>query len=86
MCLAFLLTQSREIGPLLLGALAAGLLGALCVLAITLSTRLKEDAAIGIVLSVFFGVGIVLLTRIQKLRRRKPERASTSSSSDRPRR
>ena len=28
---------------------------------------LKEDSAIGIILSVFFGVGIVLLTRIQKM-------------------
>jgi manganese/zinc/iron transport system permease protein len=30
-------------------------------------SRVKEDAAIGIVLSVFFGAGIVLLTHIQKL-------------------
>ncbi len=30
-------------------------------------SRIKEDSAIGIVLSVFFGVGIVLLTYIQKL-------------------
>ena len=30
-------------------------------------SRIKEDAAIGIVLSVFFGAGIVLLTTIQKM-------------------
>ncbi len=64
-CVAFLLTESRSLGPLLAGALVAGLLGAACVQAITRSTRLKEDAALGLVLSIFFAVGIVLLTLIQ---------------------
>lgn len=64
-CVAFLITSSRALGPLLLGALIAGLLGAVCIQAITRSTRLKEDAALGIVLSIFFAVGIVLLTLIQ---------------------
>jgi manganese/zinc/iron transport system permease protein len=64
-CVAFLLTSSRSLGPLLLGALCAGLLGAACVQAIIRSTRLKEDAALGLVLSIFFAVGIVLLTLIQ---------------------
>jgi manganese/zinc/iron transport system permease protein len=66
-CLAFLLTGSKEPLPLLLGALAAGVIGALVVLGIVRGSRVKEDAAIGLVLSVFFGFGIVLLTRIQKL-------------------
>jgi manganese/zinc/iron transport system permease protein len=64
-CVAFLLTGSRAIGPLLAGALVAGLLGAACVQLITRATRLKEDSALGIVLSIFFAVGIVLLTLIQ---------------------
>ncbi|MEM8933808.1 MAG: iron chelate uptake ABC transporter family permease subunit, partial [Acidobacteriota bacterium] len=66
-CLGFLLTGSKTPVPLFLGALASGLLGALVILAIVRFSRLKEDTAIGMVLSVFFGVGIVLLTYIQKL-------------------
>jgi manganese/zinc/iron transport system permease protein len=66
-CLVFLLTGSKQPIPLLLGALAAGVAGALVVLGIVRGSRVKEDSAIGLVLSVFFGFGIVLLTRIQKL-------------------
>lgn len=66
-CVGYLLTRSKSPLPLFLGALVAGLIGALLILAVVRWSRIKEDAAIGIVLSVFFGVGIVLLTRIQKL-------------------
>jgi manganese/zinc/iron transport system permease protein len=66
-CLAFLLTGTKATLPLLGGALVAGILGALYVLVVVRGSRVKEDAAIGIVLSVFYAVGIVLLTRIQKL-------------------
>lgn len=65
-CLAFLLTQSKNTLVLFSGALVTGLLGALFILGIVRLSRIKEDAAIGMVLSVFFGVGIVLLTFIQK--------------------
>jgi manganese/zinc/iron transport system permease protein len=64
-CVAFMLTHTRSLPPLLLGAAAAGLLGAFCVQAVTRHSRIKEDAALGLVLSVFFGVGILLLTIIQ---------------------
>ena len=66
-CLAYMLTLSKNPGPLFLGALVAGLFGALSILAISRFSRIKEDSAIGIVLSTFFAVGIVLLTHIQKL-------------------
>jgi manganese/zinc/iron transport system permease protein len=66
-CLVFLLTGSKQPLPLLLGALAAGVAGALVVLGVVRGSRVKEDSAIGLVLSVFFGFGVVLLTRIQKL-------------------
>ena len=66
-CVAFLLTGSKAPIPLLLGALAAGIAGSLLILAVVRWSRVKEDAAIGIVLSTFFGAGIVLLTRIQQL-------------------
>ncbi len=70
-CLAFLAGSALGVGPrspllLLAGALLTAWLGTLLVLGITRTTRLKQDAAIGIVLSVFFGAGIVLLTYIQK--------------------
>lgn len=65
-CLAYLVTGSKTPLPLFLGALVTGLLGALLILATVRWSRIKEDSAIGVVLSVFFGVGIVLLTFIQK--------------------
>jgi manganese/zinc/iron transport system permease protein len=66
-CIGYLSTGSKAPLPLFLGALTAGLLGALLILAVVRWSRIKEDSAIGIVLSVFFGGGIVLLTHIQKL-------------------
>lgn len=65
--LAFLLTASKNPLVLLLGAAAAGWIGTLLVLLFTKTTKTKEDAALGIILSVFFGFGIFLLTIIQKL-------------------
>lgn len=51
---------------LLTGAAASGALGVLCILGITRFTRIKEDAALGIVLSVFFGLGVALLGIVQR--------------------
>lgn len=65
-CLAFLLLGRREFAGLLGGAMATGLLGVITVSLLTRHTRIKEDAAIGIVLSVFFGAGIVLSGLIQR--------------------
>lgn len=63
--LAFLLTASKAPLVLVLGAALAGWLGTLCVMGITGRSRVPYDAALGIVLSVFFGLGMVLLTWIQ---------------------
>ncbi|HLE76211.1 MAG TPA: iron chelate uptake ABC transporter family permease subunit [Candidatus Babeliales bacterium] len=65
--LAFLLTWSKNPLILLAGGACAGLLGAACVTIITHYSSLKHDTALGIVLSVFFGSGLVLLTHVQKL-------------------
>jgi manganese/zinc/iron transport system permease protein len=65
--LAFVLTRSKEPLVLMLGALAAGWLGTLAMLAIIRGTRLKDDTALGLVLSVFFGFGLMLLTFVQRL-------------------
>ena len=65
-CLAFLVMGSKNMLGLSLGALLSGLLAIAIVTMIVRWTRTKEDAAIGIVLSTFFGAGVVLLSVIQK--------------------
>ncbi len=67
LCIAFILVGERSLPKLLLGALGSGLAGIAVIAALRRWTRIKEDAAIGTVLSVFFGIGIVLLTIIQRL-------------------
>lgn len=65
--LAFLLTGSKATLVLVLGAAVAGLIGTLIVMGVIGASRVPEDSALGIVLSVFFGFGLVLLTYVQKL-------------------
>ncbi|TVQ40711.1 MAG: iron ABC transporter [Spirochaetaceae bacterium] len=60
--------SGRSLPVLMLGALVSGLLGMGCVIIISRFTRLSQDAALGIVLSVFFGFGAALLGIIQKMR------------------
>lgn len=64
--LAFLLTGSRSTPVLVLGAAVAGWIGTLMVLGIVRSSRISEDSALGIILSVFFGFGLVILTVVQR--------------------
>jgi ABC-type Mn2+/Zn2+ transport system permease subunit len=64
-CLAFLLIGQRNLPLLLLGALASGVLGMVIISALRGWRRVKEDSAIGIVLSVFPGLGFVLVRLIQ---------------------
>ena len=59
--------DGRNLFGLLGGAALSAALGLLCVHWLSTRTRLSEDAAIGAVLSVFFGFGIVLLTVIQAM-------------------
>lgn len=64
--IAYLVTGSKAPLVLVLGAAVAGWVGTLVVMRIVGATRVKDDSALGIVLSVFFGFGLVLLTLIQK--------------------
>jgi manganese/zinc/iron transport system permease protein len=65
--LVFLLTGAKETLPLMIGAGIAAWVAALVMMAIIRSSRVRADSALGIVLSVFFGIGMVLLTFIQRL-------------------
>jgi manganese/zinc/iron transport system permease protein len=65
-CVAFLITGSRAPIALLAGAAVSCWLGAVVLFRVVDETRISEDSAMGIVLSTFFGFGIVLLTVISK--------------------
>lgn len=65
-CIAFALTGSRNLLGLSIGALVSGLLAIGLMTVVVRWTRTKEDAAIGIMLSAFFGLGIVLLSVITR--------------------
>lgn len=65
-CLAYFLVGEKSFIAFLAGALVFGLLSVGCIVFIRAYTRVKEDAAIGIVLASFFGLGIVLSRIIQK--------------------
>lgn len=63
--IAFIITGTKDNNALLLGALISGLLGAFWIKNIISKTHLKSDTALGLILSVFFGVGMLLLNYIQ---------------------
>src|SRR5687768_2779413 len=65
--MGFLWNATKDPVAIFNGATAAGLLGTAVVTWIKQTTRLKEDAALGMVLASFFSVGICLVTMIQKL-------------------
>jgi manganese/zinc/iron transport system permease protein len=66
-CFAFMFMGEKNFFVLLIGAAATGLLAAYTIQLITNTTRIKEDTAICLVLSVFFGLGIVLLTKVAQM-------------------
>jgi len=59
--------SGKSLPVLLLGAAISGILGLLTMLAIHSTTRLRDDAAMGFVLSVFFGLGVAVLGMVQKM-------------------
>ncbi len=71
--MAFLLMEALQPGTgrgltgLLIGATISAVLGVLCTLLIVNYSRIKEDAALAIVLSIFYGLGISLFTVIQSI-------------------
>jgi len=63
----FLCTYSTNPWILLCGGALAGICGVLCMNFVCAHTKLKKDAILGIILSVFFGLGLVLMTVAQKI-------------------
>lgn len=71
--IAFMLATSmnwdgKSLPVLLTGAGISGLLGVASILFIRHATRLKEDTALGIVLSVFYGAGVAILSVSQQMK------------------
>lgn len=64
--IAYLLTDRKDNLVLLTGAAIAGWLATLAVMGIVRGSRVKFDSALGLVLSVFFGFGLMVLTYIQR--------------------
>jgi len=64
---AMLGADPRALPPLLAGAAVAGLLGVLAVQALSRTRRIREDAAIAVVLSSFYAAGVALLSWLQTM-------------------
>jgi len=65
-CLGFILSGTKNPVYLIIGAFITGWISLMAVEFITRHSRIKDDTAIGLILSVFFGIGILMLTVIQK--------------------
>lgn len=64
--IAFLIFGEKQLFVLIIGAAVSALVGAFFIQAIRSNTRIKEDTAMGMILSVFFGLGIMLLTVVNR--------------------
>lgn len=65
-CTAFLFAGSKNTSMMLLGAFISGWLALVTIDFIVARSKIKKDTAIGLVLSVFFALGIVMMTYIQQ--------------------
>ncbi|SEK79456.1 metal ABC transporter permease [Parapedobacter koreensis] len=65
-CAAFLFSGSKNTALMLIGAFVSGWLALITIDYIAAKSKIKKDAAIGLVLSVFFGTGMVMMTYIQQ--------------------
>lgn len=67
LCISFMITLTKHSVFLLIGGLTSGLIGTFIIYLMTRYTIIKSDTAMGIVLSVFFGAGLFLLTIVQRI-------------------
>lgn len=63
----FLIFKQKASWLLLLGAFISGLLATLIMVIVTKYTKLKFDSSLAVIMSSFFGLGMVLLTYVQKI-------------------
>ncbi|WP_047984967.1 metal ABC transporter permease [Ornithinibacillus californiensis] len=64
--IAFLILGEKNLFLLIMGAAVSSLIGAFFIQWIQSATRITEDTAMGMVLSIFFGLGIMLLTIVNR--------------------
>lgn len=64
--LACLVTGKKDPVTLMAGALIAGIVGTSFIRTVLAYTRIKTDTILGLVLSVFFGCGLVLISILKK--------------------
>lgn len=64
-CLAFILSGTKNPIWMIIGAFLTGWISLMMIDHITTKSKIKEDTAIALILSVFFGIGILMLTNIQ---------------------
>jgi len=64
-CLAFILSGTKNPIWMILGAFLTGWISLVIIDHITTKSKIKEDTAIALILSVFFGIGILMITNIQ---------------------
>ena len=65
-CIMFLITGTKSTSLFLVGAFISGIIASCIIMYMTNISKIKYDSALGMILSVFFGLGLVLLTYIQK--------------------
>jgi manganese/zinc/iron transport system permease protein len=63
--LAYMFTETRSTWILMIGAVIAGWLATQMMDGLTRTTKLKSDSVVAIVLSIFFSIGLVLISWIQ---------------------
>jgi len=63
----FLWSHSKDSWAILAGATLAGFLGVALISLLKKTSRIRQDSALGLVLSGFYALGICMLTRIQKM-------------------
>ena len=63
----FLMTGTKDTVWLLIGALCSGLTATGFIIGVVRYSRVKFDTALALGMSVFFGLGLVLLTYVQKI-------------------
>lgn len=66
-CLAFMAFGAKDTNLFLFGAVAAGLLSIFVVKTVVKYSKIKFDSALAIILSSFFGLGLVMMTYIQRI-------------------